>query len=249
MFGVVAPLPAWAGESDISSEVVDDVVNSVVYIAHGEVFDADYNAIGSIDEVAEALNSDGSAVAVKAAEHLTEESAPIFAAEQASRDANGITAPEQSSSQAAAAVEAPGCSGYNTNFILREYPTVAWPAVGAPKASSPLRCGNSGAVSAFGWRHVWSDGHKADYQSLVAATHGPIDDSNMKSFLQEFIFPQTLGWPLNVVDRPDSNSWRYSTTIEIYDNTTETHRTFIAYVAVGKTTQNIVTSWPSTSVE
>ncbi|SDZ15764.1 hypothetical protein [Herbiconiux ginsengi] len=70
----------------------------------------------------------------------------------------------------------------------------------------------------------------------------------MDTFIRSFVITQTLVWPDGVVSLDRNNSYQYSTYIELYDTRSGSMRSFTAYVAVGRSTENVVTAWPSGAI-
>jgi hypothetical protein len=138
------------------------------------------------------------------------------------------------------------CGGKKETFVRGEWNRAPWPATGIRSGHSALRCGKSNPSGA-GWSHIWVDGHRADFARQVASSGGPTDDVNMDTFIRSFVITQTLVWPDGVVSLDRNNSYQYSTYIELYDTKSGSMRSFTAYVAVGRSTENVVTAWPSGS--
>ena len=228
-----------------ADEAPQAALSGVLYVAHGVVFDQSFIPIGTTAEVADLVDrSDlpskgelSAGLRTYSARHG--ESSP----EASSFDEVG-SSDEGASFRGTAGID---CGGKKETFVLGEWNRAPWPATGIRSGHSALRCGKSNPGGG-GWSHFWVDGHRADFARIVASSGGPTDDLNMRAFLRSFVISQTLEWPDNVVSLDRTNSFQYSTYLELYDTRTGSMRSFTAYVAVGRSTENVVTAWPSGAI-
>lgn len=106
-----------------------------------------------------------------------------------------------------------------------------------PNGVAKLECGTT---SGYGWRHI-ANGHGQDWQNILTK----YKIAGTWSDFAKWNIGNTVGAPASAPYNSANNSYTYQSPLQIKNSKGQVVRTYTVKVPVGKTTERIITAFPS----
>ncbi|WP_058235030.1 hypothetical protein [Devriesea agamarum] len=106
-----------------------------------------------------------------------------------------------------------------------------------PNGVAKLECGTA---SGYGWRHI-ANAHGQDWQNILTK----YKISGTWSDFAKWNIGNTVGAPASAPYNSANNSYTYQSPLQIKNSKGQVVRTYTVKVPVGKTTERIITAFPS----
>ncbi|MGH1547992.1 hypothetical protein ACRAWB_01955 [Leifsonia poae] len=215
------------GSANLSK--VDADLQGFAVVAGGEVYNADFQPVATIDEYVKQYAKAGVAIPLSEANETktTDGLAPIQTLGTVDLfGSKGLSVGNRIK------METSGCVGQDKNRSLQRFNRTA--KGGAPRGIADLRCGVAGPTG-WGWRHITS-GHAGDY-GRIASLMGKSWDSYAK-----WCLGQTLGVPSSAAYQAGNSTYVYHTPIQIWKSG-RLYKTYTNHVSVSKGDFRIITEY------
>ncbi|MBF0817133.1 hypothetical protein E4U02_11970 [Microbacterium paludicola] len=160
----------------------------------------------------------------------TEAEVAVDATEEYTAVISGVEYAERA--DASVMLAAPGCS--STDKATK---TVNMWQRRNPNGVAKLECGTK---TGYGWRHI-ADGHGQDWQNILTK----YKIAGTWSDFAKWNIGNTVGAPASAPYNSTNNSYTYQAPLQIKNSKGQVVRTYTVKVPVGKTTERIITAFPS----